>query len=277
MMNSTIDGDEFGENPFRSGDAFYDSSDPLQQQQQQQQQQQPQFQPSFQPQPGGQDQFQAQAQQQQLPMMMNPAASSSYPLPSGPMDQNNNNMMAPAGLMATTATQRQQQQQQPPIPPANPTSWWGNCVMCLSIDSYKAYFDVDADDIVSRIRSVFLTFYKPDHFRTNVLGTTKAGDLKGPDLYGPFWITMTLIFFIGVSVLGGVVSCHVMSCHVMSCHVTRCGASCFVSFWFVCVTFGSYEWVTVSDDELRCLLLDLDLLLRVRKETSLTFWIFQSH
>lgn len=72
-------------------------------------------------------------------------------------------------------------------------------MMCLSLDSYKAYFDIDADDIVSRIRGVLLHFHKPEHFRNNVVGPMKTADLKGPDLYGPFWITMTLIFFIGAT------------------------------------------------------------------------------
>ena len=70
---------------------------------------------------------------------------------------------------------------------------------CLTLDSYKVYFDIDADDIVKRIRGAFLHFYKPEHFRNNVMGATKTAELKGPDLYGPFWITMSLIFFIGVS------------------------------------------------------------------------------
>ena len=61
------------------------------------------------------------------------------------------------------------------------------------------YFDIDADDIVKRVRGVILHFYKPEHFRNNVMGPTKTNELKGPDLYGPFWITMSLIFFIGVS------------------------------------------------------------------------------
>ena len=49
------------------------------------------------------------------------------------------------------------------------------------------------------MKSSMLDFYKPDYFRSEVIGTHKAGSLKGPDLYGPFWITMTLIFFVAVS------------------------------------------------------------------------------
>ena len=93
----------------------------------------------------------------------------------------------------------QQQQQQLPAR-QGPISWWGNCMSCMNIESYKAYFDIDADDIVTRVRSAFLYFHMPEHFRNNVVGPMKMEGLKGPDLYGPFWITMTLIFFIGVSI-----------------------------------------------------------------------------
>jgi hypothetical protein len=186
MMNSTNDNnDEFSANPFRSGDVFYDASDAQQAssslfgQQQQQSLNNP-----FQTQPS---------------MMTEPT----FLPPSGTMNNMNNNMMnappppqqqpsslqqQPAGLMSPPPQQQEQ-----------PTTWWGNLIMCLSLDSYKMYFDIDADDIVSRIRGVFLHFFKPEHFRNNVVGATKTEALKGPDLYGPFWITMTMIFFLGVS------------------------------------------------------------------------------
>jgi hypothetical protein len=49
------------------------------------------------------------------------------------------------------------------------------------------YFDIDADDIVARVRAVFINFYKPEHFRNNVIGgPVKTDGHKGPDLYGPF-------------------------------------------------------------------------------------------
>jgi len=104
----------------------------------------------------------------------------------------------PAGLMAPQQQQPGQQQQQPAR--RGPLSWWGSCMDCLTLDSYKVYFDIDADDIVKRVRGVLVSFYKPEHFRNNIVGATKTEELKGPDLYGPFWITMTLIFFIGVSI-----------------------------------------------------------------------------
>jgi len=177
MMNSTNNDDDFGENPFRStpgggvDDVFFDTSpDPLQQQQAQFQQQQ--FPPP--------QQFPPQQQSFQPQSFAQPPIST-FPPASGPMDN-----MAP-----------QQQTGQPQMQPVR-KSWWGNCMMCLSLDTYRGYFDIDADDIVTRIKSVCLDFYKPEHFRNNVLGQ-KMNGMKGPDLYGPFWITMTLVFFIGVT------------------------------------------------------------------------------
>jgi hypothetical protein len=187
MMNSTTD--DFGDNPFRSSgggneDLFYDANlqaNPLGGNQQQlpppQQQQQP---ISFQQQPPMQQQ-----QQQSDPFAPQPEMTSNFPPPSGPMK----------AQMPPQQQQPQGQMQQPPIP----TSRWGNCMACLTLDSYRAYFDIDAEDIFTRIKAVPLHFYKPEYFRNNVLGAQKTDTLKGPDLYGPFWITMTLIFFIGVS------------------------------------------------------------------------------
>ncbi|MGK3755140.1 MAG: hypothetical protein ACI8RD_007449 [Bacillariaceae sp.] len=222
MMNSTNDGgsDEFGDNPFRSDgggsgsgsgsgmvDVFAPVPDPLQQQQQQMQQQQQQFQEESPPawtqqqqqQPAPmmqQQQQQPQMMQQQQQQQFQPQQQQQQFLPLPPVNPN-----MPAGLMAPLP----QQQQQPgmmavqPAAMEAPTSWWGKFVMCLTIDAYKGYFDIDADDIVKRIRGVFLHFYKPEYFRNNVMGPMKTNELKGPDLYGPFWITMSLIFFIGVS------------------------------------------------------------------------------
>ncbi|KAG7355483.1 hypothetical protein IV203_000169 [Nitzschia inconspicua] len=217
MMNSTNDnnGEDFGANPFRSVDVFYDESDAQNQQQSQHQQQQQQ-------QSSIPDPF----QQQQQQSLSQPTNSFSYPMmttnnnnnsngmmPSGPMDNinmnNNMNMnmastqqfqqQQPAGLMAPPPQLQPMAQQQHQHQQQQPTSWWGNILMCLNLDSYKMYFDIDADDIVTRIRAVILHFYKPEHFRNNVVGPVKTAELKGPDLYGPFWITMTLIFILGVT------------------------------------------------------------------------------
>jgi hypothetical protein len=214
MMNSTNDtSDEFGDNPFRSDgggsggghvDVFAPVPDPLLQQQQQQQQQFQEESPPAWTQQQQQPAPMMQQQQQQPPPMMQqqqqfqPQQQQQF-LPLPPVNPN-----MPAGLMAPLPHQQQQpggmmmtQAQQPAM--EAPTSWWGKFVMCLTVDAYKGYFDIDADDIVKRIRGVFLHFYKPEYFRNNVMGPMKTNELKGPDLYGPFWITMSLIFFIGVS------------------------------------------------------------------------------
>jgi hypothetical protein len=191
MMNSTNDADGFSDNPFRSGDGnsnnnnggedlFATPNAPPQQFQQppppqQQQQQQQQFQPQQQQPPPQPNQFQQQQQQQQQ-FQPQPMA--------GPMDS--------GGL------QTQQQRQMSNVPPEQPRSWWGSCLMCLSLDTYRAYFDIDADDILLRMKSAIFDCYKPEHFRNNVVGTTKTDSIKGPDLYGPFWIAMTLVFFVAV-------------------------------------------------------------------------------
>jgi hypothetical protein len=186
MMNSTVNDDEFADNPFRSGgDDFFDSLDTPQQAPQQQQQQQnfgnfqqpppQQQQQQFQPQPDQFQNFAPSQQQQQQPMNNNNMAGSM----SGPMDTNNRGLNQPQ----------------------QPTSRLGACMMCLSLDSYRSYFDIDAEDIVNRVKCAVLDCYKPEHFRNNVVGVNKTDNLKGPDLYGPFWITMTLIFFVGVSCL----------------------------------------------------------------------------
>jgi hypothetical protein len=182
MMNSTAD--DFGDNPFRSGgggaeDLFFDANAGGNQQQMPPQQQQQQQSMSFQQQPA------MQQPPQSDPFAPQPQMTSNFPPPSGAMQ-------------AQLPPQQQQQQGQMQQPPA-PTSRWGNCMAFLTLDSYRAYFDIDAEDIFTRTKAVMLHFYKPEYFRNNVIGAQKTDTLKGPDLYGPFWITMTLIFFIGVS------------------------------------------------------------------------------
>mmetsp|Transcript_42968 Transcript_42968/g.103877 ORF Transcript_42968/g.103877 Transcript_42968/m.103877 type:complete len:348 (-) Transcript_42968:2470-3513(-) len=198
MMNSSAD--DFVDNPFRSSsnnnDVFVDAS------QQQQQQHQPVV-----------DAFAPVSSSDPMGNMNTIAAGGGggmMPPPAQMQHQQPMSAGAPAGLMSPPPQQQQQQYTQPP--PVNqqfqqpnqqqqqqPTSMWGNLLLCLNLDSYKQYFNIDADDIVSRFRGVFLHFYKPEYFRNNVLGTQSMSDLKGPDLYGPFWITMTLIFLIGVT------------------------------------------------------------------------------
>jgi len=59
----------------------------------------------------------------------------------------------------------------------------------VSLQYYQPYFDVDTEDIKSRIMTSMIGF-KDDSF-------LKLVDDK-PDLYGPFWIATSLIFIIAV-------------------------------------------------------------------------------
>ena len=82
---------------------------------------------------------------------------------------------------------------------APPQSRWEACVSCLHMSTYTAYFDVDTNDIGDRLLGAVKLFYLPDKFRSEVVGVCRTESLKGPDLYGPLWITMTLVFFVAVS------------------------------------------------------------------------------
>jgi len=73
----------------------------------------------------------------------------------------------------------------------------GTVQSCLSLDTYRIYFDVDTADIVKRVVSAVRMCNVPDGFRNDVMGVTSS-DGKGPDLYGPFWITATMVFFLAV-------------------------------------------------------------------------------
>ena len=190
MMSSTTGGggngdyeEDFPPNPFRStmtgelppqqqqqGDFFQPYGTPMQQQPypQQQQQQQPQGM-TFQP---------------QYPPMVTV----------GPMD---NKMEAAAAtnnsnnINAASSTGRL----------GGPLSWITSCLACCTVHTYKSYFDLDTEDVKTRIKAAVTSFYKADFFRNEVLGVGERTDtLKGPDLYGPFWITMTLIFIVAVCI-----------------------------------------------------------------------------
>jgi hypothetical protein len=72
-------------------------------------------------------------------------------------------------------------------------------ITCCTVEAYAPYFDVDTEDVVGRLKSSLFQFYKPDHFRTSLVGDVPTETLKGPDLYGPVWIVMTLIFVLAVT------------------------------------------------------------------------------
>jgi hypothetical protein len=59
----------------------------------------------------------------------------------------------------------------------------------LSVEYYRPYFDVDSDDVLSRLRRALVPL-QADWFE-------HVG--KRPDLYGPLWICATLVFLIAAT------------------------------------------------------------------------------
>ena len=238
-MNNSNDEDDFAPNPFRSNTSdFLDvpapaaPMPPQQQQQpmysqshiQMQQQQQQQMQQQMQPDPNsgmtGFLNYPPPQQPEQYPQQQTPHPSTFL---SGQMDK--------MGVPAANPSSNPQNQQV-----SSAFSW---IMGCFRVDQATQLFDVDADDIASRLRASLTDFYKPNHFRLAVVGDANiqqaanngtvdpsqaasipVADLKGPgaclrvipltiyslistvllaDLYGPFWISMTLIFALGVA------------------------------------------------------------------------------
>jgi hypothetical protein len=214
--SSFNDDDDFAPNPFRSGGGT--ASDLLDQTPRQQQQQQ-QFHDPFQTpqmyaaQPPPPSQMYAQQPQQQLqppPQMMPQQPGAAY-YPQQQQHQQQHQQQPPSpvhymsGTMDTGGAARPEQAR----PPAGGGFGW--LLSCVRLDQAGKLFDVDADDVALRLRYSLTEFFRPDYFRTTVLGDTGGGTTtetgsgavvgsgKGPDLYGPFWVSMTLIFILGVA------------------------------------------------------------------------------
>lgn len=63
---------------------------------------------------------------------------------------------------------------------------------CFSFDFYSRYFDVDTDDVTSRLLwSVFPGGKTGAFLRSKIR--------PNPDLYGPFWVCVTLVFSVAIS------------------------------------------------------------------------------
>ena len=95
----------------------------------------------------------------------------------------------------------------PTTPQSTPTSWWGLCMACMRLETYKRYFDIDTEDIRIRMMAAMTHFHQPQYFRDQVVGpenpqlgiqASAPSELKGPDLYGPVWITFVLILLVAV-------------------------------------------------------------------------------
>ena len=128
-------------------------------------------------------------------MSFQPALSESQFVGSGPMD---------APSPAAVPPPQQQQYQQPqmgstPNVPGRATGFMGTVQSCLSLDTYRTYFDVDTADILKRVVGSVKMANIPDGFRNDLLGVAGGEGSKGPDAYGPFWISATMVFFLAVT------------------------------------------------------------------------------
>jgi hypothetical protein len=136
-------------------------------------------------------------------MMMQQPASTTYPQPVP------NPVHYLSGQMDTGGAARPEQTREGLTAPPAPAGIFGWLLSCIRLDQASKLFDVDAEDVALRLRYSLTEFFRPDYFRTTVLGdgsggtdTTADGGNpagKGPDLYGPFWVSMTLIFILGVA------------------------------------------------------------------------------
>eukprot|EP00563_Minutocellus_polymorphus_P004280 CAMPEP_0181036922 /NCGR_PEP_ID=MMETSP1070-20121207/9126_1 /TAXON_ID=265543 /ORGANISM="Minutocellus polymorphus, Strain NH13" /LENGTH=381 /DNA_ID=CAMNT_0023114603 /DNA_START=38 /DNA_END=1183 /DNA_ORIENTATION=- len=135
-------------------------------------------------------------------MSFQPALSESQFVGSGPMDAPHS---AAAAASAAPQLPRQQQYHQPaqmgstPNVPGRPAGFLGAVQSCLSLDTYRTYFDVDTADVLKRVVGSVKMANIPDGFRNDLLGVAGGADAKGPDLYGPFWLTTTMVFFLAVT------------------------------------------------------------------------------
>ena len=130
-------------------------------------------------------------------MSFQPALSESQFVGSGPMD-------APSSAAPAAVPPPQQQYQQPqmgstPNVPGRATGFMGTVQSCLSLDTYRTYFDVDTSDILKRVVGSVKMANIPDGFRNDLLGVAGGEGSKGPDAYGPFWISATMVFFLAVT------------------------------------------------------------------------------
>jgi hypothetical protein len=207
--NSSYEEDDFAPNPFRSST----SSDLLDNTPRQQQQ--PQFHDPFQtpqmyatqPPPPSPQMYAQQPPPPQM-MMQQPASTTTYPQPVP------NPVHYLSGQMDTGGAARPEQYREgltAPPAAAPAAGLFGWLLSCIRLDQASKLFDVDADDVALRLRYSLTQFFRPDYFRTTVLGDGSSGGTdttsadgssapgKGPDLYGPFWVSMTLIFILGVA------------------------------------------------------------------------------
>ena len=136
---------------------------------------------------------------------MNNSSNNGVPYPEASIEQfeigNDDTSFAPVGLPAPTLSGAMEtapsfQNSTPTQAPNAPTTWYEKLVACFSISSLQQHFDIDTNDVKSRVIGAVVHANKPNYFREQVLTN---GENKKADLYGPVWITMTLVFFIAVT------------------------------------------------------------------------------
>ena len=64
---------------------------------------------------------------------------------------------------------------------------------CLSVKFYQPYFDVDTDDVISRVSNALFYCQRQDNFLTLI------GDK--PDAYGPIWVRFNSLLLISIILL----------------------------------------------------------------------------
>ncbi|BES90917.1 Yip1 domain family member 1 [Nesidiocoris tenuis] len=130
-----------------------------------------------------------------------------------------------------------------PTEPETPKSIW-------SIEFYQKYFDVNTDEVLSRIMWSMLPSPNVNflqHFIQNK-----------PDLYGPFWICTTLVFAIGIS--GNIANYFQSPADrnyewTYNFHaVSLAGFLIFLYAWMVpVVLWGALQWSSVSEVKFKLL------------------------
>lgn len=115
-----------------------------------------------------------------------------------------------------------------------------------TIEYYQKYFDVQSSDVVERIvSSIVPQKVSPNYFDSNIRAK--------PDLYGPIWISVTLIFAIGIS---GNIASYLQSANKLyhwryDFHLVSYAASAiFFYVWMVPVAlWAALKWTTTEDTE----------------------------
>ncbi|CRL03902.1 CLUMA_CG017024, isoform A [Clunio marinus] len=125
-------------------------------------------------------------------------------------------------------------------------------ISMFQIEYYQQFFNIDTMEVVDRIATSIIPKRAPSTYLKTHLGVN-------PDLYGPFWVTITLIFAIGIS---GNLANFLQHDHTSlfiwhyNFHLVSYASTCIIMY--VCimpiVIWGVLKWsVNLTDD------IDLDI------------------